>query len=59
MGVSQTDYGTLFKDRYFVSGSGIAKLFKDPAKDLLKKLPAENLSKVLRSDTIPIKISIG
>ncbi len=24
---------TLFKDQYFVSGSGIVKLFKDPAKD--------------------------
>ncbi len=38
---------TLFKDRYFVngseigSGSGIAKLFKDPA--LLKNYPANKL----------------
>ena len=35
---------TLFKDRYFVSGSGIAKLFKDPAK-VKKKYTFFNLSK--------------
>ncbi len=29
--VSNTTYVTLFKDRHFVSGIGIAKCFKDPA----------------------------